>query len=61
MLKKVFSKENLPWVAGGVSLMALGLGSYYYVNRSRSNKSGSNFSKGITDPHYDRRVELTET
>lgn len=60
MLKKVFSKENLPWVAGGVSFLALGLGSYFYIRRSKSIKSSSDFSEGITDPHYDSRVELTE-
>lgn len=60
MLKRVFSKENLPWVAGGASLFALGLGSYYYIKKSKSIKSGSDFSEGITDPHYDSRVELTE-
>ena len=61
MLKKLFSKENLPWVAGGASLLALGLGSYFYLKRSKSIKSGSDFSEGIKDPHYDSRVELTET
>ena len=60
MLKKVFSKENLPWVAGGgISLLALGLGSYYFLKKSKPNKSGLQFSKGITDPHHDNRVELT--
>ena len=61
MLKRIFSKENLPWVAGGgISLLALGVTSYLFFRKPKSSNLNPAFSKGISDPHYDSRVELTE-
>ena len=62
MIRKIFSRKNLPLVAGVTASAALigGLLLYHMKRKPSKPSGGVDYPKGIVDPDNAKRIELTQ-
>lgn len=61
MIRKIFSKKNIPLVAGVTASVAVLGGLFLYRQFKKSGKpSGTQYPRGLVDPDNAKRVELTQ-